>query len=224
MVNHILDHLIDMITMRALPGLSPDLFQDKWGVRRLPLLNKVAIPSTQVVDISSGVMATTTRAMEEVTEEGRPRTAQAGAHTCGVPPLPTGRMCYLGPPGAKRLRLAHSYGKIEGKTRVKMLIDSGSERNVMSKGLWEQAQELLPIDTDICWSIGSANSTHGRVYRVCHSIMVDISGVEITGPVFVLEGSSQQFILGWPWEQQARAQYYNPDDGSLYISIMSRDD
>jgi hypothetical protein len=104
-----------------------------------------------------------------------------------------------------------------------MLIDSGSEMNDMSKGLWEQGQDLLPIDIDIRWSIGSANSTLDRVYGVCHSIIVDIGGVEITGPVFVLEGASQQFILGRPWERRARAQYDNRDDGSLYISITSTD-
>jgi hypothetical protein len=104
-----------------------------------------------------------------------------------------------------------------------MLIDSGSEMNVMSKGLWGQAQDLLPIGTDIRWSIGSANSMHDQVYGVCHSVMVDISGMEKIGPVFVLEGASQQFILGKPWKRQARAQYDNREDGSLYISITSTD-
>ena len=80
-------------------------------------------------------------------------------------------------------------GKVEGKLRVKMLIDSGSEMNVMSKGLWERAQDLLSIDIDISWSIGSANSTHDRVYGICHAVAVDIGGVEITVPVFVFEGA-----------------------------------
>jgi hypothetical protein len=51
--------------------------------------------------------------------------------------------------------------------------------------------------------------------------MVDIGGVGITGPVFVLEGASQQFILGQPWERRSKAKYDNRDDGSLYISIPS---
>jgi hypothetical protein len=72
-----------------------------------------------------------------------------------------------------------------------MLIDSGSEMNVMSKGLWKQAQDLLPIDTDIQWAVGSANSTFDRIHSVCYSVMVDIGGKEITRPVFVLEGASQ---------------------------------
>src|SRR5437588_11055037 len=53
--------------------------------------------------------------------------------------------------------------------------------------------------------------------------MVDIGGVEIEVPVFVLEEASQQFILGQLWERLARAQYDNRDDGSLYISITSLD-
>src|SRR5205085_1606618 len=83
--------------------------------------------------------------------------------------------------------------------------------------------DLLPIDIDVSWSIGSANSTDDKVYGVCHSVMVDIGGVEIEVPVFILEGASQQFILGRPWERLARAWYNNRDDGSLYISITSLD-
>jgi hypothetical protein len=104
-----------------------------------------------------------------------------------------------------------------------MLIDSGSEMNVMSKGLWKQAQGLLPIDTDIQWAVGSAISTFDRIHSVCHSVMVDIGGKEITRPVFVLEGASQYFIPGRPWERRAQAQYDNRDDRSLYISITSTD-
>src|SRR5437588_10904420 len=97
-------------------------------------------------------------------------------------------------------------GKIEGKLRVKMLIDSGSEMNVMSKELWERTQDLLPIDIDVSWSIGSVNSTHDKVYGVCHSLMMDIGGVELEVPVCGLDGASQLFILGTPGEQHARGQ------------------
>ena len=68
--------------------------------------------------------------------------------------------------------------------------------NVMSKELWEKVQDLLPIETDVTgsWSIGSANSRHKRVYGVCHLVLVDIRGVEITGPVIILEGDSHSSL------------------------------
>ena len=40
-------------------------------------------------------------------------------------------------------------GKIEGKLKVKMLIDSGSEMCVMGRDLYERAKGLLPVDTEI---------------------------------------------------------------------------
>ena len=146
--------------------------------------------------------------------------SQERAHTCGLPRerQSSGVLQELYACASPMV-----VGKVEGKLRVKMLIDSGSEMNVMSKGLWERAQDLLPIDIVVNWSIGSANCTHDRVYGTCHAVAVDIGGVEITVPVFILEGASQQFILGRPWERLAQAQYNNQDDRSLYISIKSID-
>jgi hypothetical protein len=79
----------------------------------------------------------------------------------------------------------------------------------------------LPIDTDISWSVGSANATHNRVFGICHSVSVSIGGVKIDVPIFILEGAAQDFILGWPWERKARAKYHNREDGSLYITIST---
>jgi len=95
---------------------------------------------------------------------------------------------------------------------------------VMSKKLWKRLEEDLPIDNDVQWSIGSANATQDRVYGVCHSVCIDIGGVEIKVPVFVLDVALQDLILGRPWERKAHAQYDNRDDGSLYISISAPDD
>ena len=115
-------------------------------------------------------------------------------------------------------------GKLEGAKRVKMLIDSCSEMCVMSKRLWDELQDKLPIDRDVTWSIGSANATRDRVYGVCHSVSVNVRGVEVDVPIFVLEVAAQNLILGRPWERKVRAQYNNRDDGSLYITILTLDD
>ena len=115
-------------------------------------------------------------------------------------------------------------GKLEGARRVKMLIDSGFEMCVMSKRLWDDLQDELHIDRDVTWSIGSANATRDRVYGVCHSVSMDVGGVEVDVPIFVLEEAAQNLILGRPWEPKVRAQYDNRDDGSLYITISTPDD
>ena len=112
-------------------------------------------------------------------------------------------------------------GKIERKLKVKMLIDSGSEMFVMSPDLYERAKGLLPVDTEIRLSIGSANTTMDKVFGVCHSVAVEVGGIEIPVPVFILEGASLEFFLGRTWDRLARAQHDNRQDGSLYISITS---
>ena len=114
--------------------------------------------------------------------------------------------------------------KIKGKLKVKILIDSGSVMCVMSRDLYERAKGLLPVDTEIRWSIGSANSTMDKVIGVCHSVAVEVGGIEILVPDFILECALREFILGRTWDRLARAQHDNRQDGSLYISITSLDD
>ena len=53
---------------------------------------------------------------------------------------------------------------------------------------------------------------------------MNIGGVEVNVPIFVLEEAAQDLILGRPWERKTRAQYDNRDDGSLYITISTPDD
>ena len=126
--------------MWELLGLFPDLLQEIWGVRRLPPLNKETIPSTHGM---------------ETEPEG-----EAGV----IHVLP---LCSL--IETKAMRELYScasptiIGKLEGRFRVTMLIDSGSKLNVMWKELWEKVQDLLPIDTDVSWSLGSANSMLDRI-------------------------------------------------------------
>ena len=63
-----------------------------------------------------------------------------------------------------------------------------------------------------------------KVFGVCHSVAVEVGGIEIPVPVFILENASQEFILRRTWDRLARAQHDNQQDGSLYISITSLDD
>jgi len=85
----------------------------------------------------------------------------------------------------------------------------------------------LPIDTDIRWRINTYNSDANQEDRgtvgVCHSVPIDIGGVEVNQPVFVVDHSNQDLILGRPWERTVRAEYINEDDSSLIARIKSPD-
>jgi len=205
MVNKILNHNIDGITVREVLGLSPDLLRKLWGVKRLPALKGGAPVPTMSADKTligipgaRGDLHLTSSRIERVSIEKH-------LYACASPMV---------------------LGRLEGTRNVKMLIDSGSEMCVMSKKLWQELEEELPIDKDIAWSISSANAPRDRVFGVCHSVSVNIGGVDVNVPIFVLEEAAQDLILGRPWERnlKTRAQYDNRDDASLYIPISTPDD
>jgi len=114
--------------------------------------------------------------------------------------------------------------RLERSYKIKMLIDSGSEMCVMSKTLWKRLEEELPIDRYAAWSIGSANATKDCVFGLCHSVSINVGGIEVNVLVFLMEGAVQDMILGRTWECKVRAQYDNRADGSLYITISTPDD
>ena len=85
----------------------------------------------------------------------------------------------------------------------------------------------LPIDTDIRWRINTYNSDANQedcgTVGVCHSVPINIGRVEVNQPVFVVDHSNQDLILGRPWERTVRAEYINEDDSSLIARIKSPD-
>ena len=124
MVDKILDQAIDKITVRELLGLSPDLLREIWGIRRMPPLNKTPIPSTQAADIGLGATLVTTSVkgsedLQGVHVEVRTIRGLKELYACASPTV---------------------MGKIEGKLKVTMLIDSGSGKCVMSRDLYERAK------------------------------------------------------------------------------------
>ena len=107
-------------------------------------------------------------------------------------------------------------GSIED-IRYEMLIDSGAELCLMLKEVFDEVG--LPIDYDIDWTIGSANSQKNRVYGICHEVPVVVGGIIAKCRFFVMENLSQDVILGRPWERLVRAKQDNRDDGSCYTTI-----
>lgn len=88
----------------------------------------------------------------------------------------------------------------------------------------------LPIDTDINWRINNGYDTktnatleEARPVGCCHTISIDVGGIEVKLLVFVVEHCNSDIILGRPWEHAVRAQYINEDDGSYTVVITSQD-
>ena len=98
---------------------------------------------------------------------------------------------------------------------------------MMPRRVFERTE--LPIDTEIRWRIDKYDSQtnaeldeHGLI-GVCHDVSVDIGGVEVKQPIFVVEYCNNDLILGRPWERMVRAEYINEDDGSCIVRIKSPD-
>jgi len=110
---------------------------------------------------------------------------------------------------------------------VDTLLDHGSEVNMMPRRVFERAN--LPIDTEISWRINTYDSeTNADLddrgpLGVCHDVPIDIGGVEVKQPVFVIEHCNNDLILGRPWERMARAEIINDDDGVCTFKIRSTD-
>ena len=87
----------------------------------------------------------------------------------------------------------------------------------------------LPIDRRVDWCINGYNTEtnamleEARPIGCCHDVSIDVGGVEVKLPVFVVEHCNSDIILGRPWERMVRAQYINEDDGSLTVIIKSLD-
>ena len=56
-----------------------------------------------------------------------------------------------------------------------------------------------------------------------NSLLIDVGGVEVKLPVFVVEEAFQDLILGRPWECAVRAIITNNNDGSESVQIHSED-
>ena len=68
---------------------------------------------------------------------------------------------------------------------LEALIDCRSELCSLSKNFFDTLD--IPINLEIDWVVGSANSTRSRVYRLCKEVKVSVGGVKKVLPFFVVE-------------------------------------
>ena len=129
------------------------------------------------------------------------------------------------------------YACVSGKARATVdnalkadaLLDGGSEVCLMPKRIFEKMD--LPIDTDIHWRINGYDKPEKArqeaeergAIGVCHDVRIGVGGVDVNLPIFVVEHSNSDLLLGRPWERLVRAKYDNRDDGSLWVEIRSTD-
>ena len=90
-------------------------------------------------------------------------------------------------------------GKI-GEHEYKMLIDSGSELNIMTLN---QAQELaLPIDdSGNSWTLKGISGHMMGLEGICWNVPVRIGGIEFSHNSFVtrMDLGNKDMVLGQPW-------------------------
>ena len=65
------------------------------------------------------------------------------------------------------------------------LIDCRSELCLLSKNFSDMLD--IPIDLEIDWVVGSANSTRSRVHGLCREVEVSVKGVKKVLSFFVME-------------------------------------
>lgn len=108
----------------------------------------------------------------------------------------------------------HSY-------EVECTFDSGSEINAITASLFKQIN--LP-STEVDWSMKTATGASQKMLGLCHSIPIEIGGVLVSSPFFIVsDGPSFQVLLGRPYERRALLQADNRPDGSLWLTITSGD-
>jgi hypothetical protein len=117
---------------------------------------------------------------------------------------------------------------LEDCLKVDALCDDGSEINLMPKRTFEKLN--IPIDPEIDWRIDGfaeaqkfAESNPNQLLGVLHTAEVNVGGVSVRVPIFVVENMTADLILGRTWARYVRAHFINEDDGSYTCIIKSPD-
>lgn len=108
-----------------------------------------------------------------------------------------------------------------GDVKVRALLDSGAEINCITRRLAYEA--MLPVRKGTAISLVAATGDKACFIGVCDDVEVSLGGAVVTTPIFVVDQSDHDLILGRPFARAARMQSTNMDDGSLEVSIHSDD-
>ena len=118
---------------------------------------------------------------------------------------------------------------LEDTLKVDALCDDGSEINLMPRRTFERLN--IPIDPEIDWRIdgfgeaekAAAEAHSNQLLGVLHGVEVNVGGVTVRVPIFVVENLTADLILGRTWARHVRAHFINEDDGTYTCIIKSPD-
>jgi hypothetical protein len=138
-----------------------------------------------------------------------------------------------GNPRADRVRIARRYpsslamqtGKMEaqlgGKVTVAMTIDTGAEVNVLPRAVAERAK--LTIQTDRTIVFQTLAGGQFAFFGLCREVEVNIGGIVNYVDFFVVNGGSDEILLGMPFTYETQLTYEYPEDGTIAAVFKNSD-
>ena len=188
------------LNLRELCAVSPEISGYMHGQtkkHRMPIESTIPAAVVSSANESTTPAAIVNSANESTTPVPTVNSAnESTTPTAAVNSAKSTKPLYACPSGRAKVIL-------NGELRVNALLDNGSEVNIMSGRLFEQLDNP-PIDTDVTWRINAFNTSDGAetsgLLGLCHKMSVDIGGVEVYVPIFVVKDSVQDLLLGRPWE------------------------
>ena len=108
-----------------------------------------------------------------------------------------------------------------GNYILTMLLDAGSEINLMPHSTYEDLG--LMMEEDVRWCMCNANSKMTNLLGVCKDVLIGISGITEKFHVFVGKSCEYDIILGRQWEAAMCTAYRNLNDGSCWIKMYLHD-
>jgi hypothetical protein len=117
---------------------------------------------------------------------------------------------------------------LEDSLKIDALCDDGSEINLMPRRTFERLN--IPIDPEIDWRIDgfaeaekAVEANSNQLLGVLHGMEINVGGVNMRVPIFVIENMTTDLILGRTWARHVRAHFINEDDGTYTYIIKSPD-
>ena len=124
------------------------------------------------------------------------------------------------PPKNYIMKTPDVIGRICG-VDVKIVIDQGSELNILSSRFYVSTNCQLPIDTKTVGNRLTFNTAvgSGSIIGVIHSCLVEIGGIRVEVPVFVSDTDSFDVLMARPYQSAVSMQTKEAKGGALYIQI-----
>lgn len=99
---------------------------------------------------------------------------------------------------------------MEGNTKITALLDCEAEVNVMTRKVMAATGPAMRKGP--CLELVTHTGQHRLFLGVCENVAVNVGGLIIRTPVFIVESGDHSLVLGQPFLYKGRfSQYYLPD-------------